>query len=99
MTIDWERRQRITPKVFKLIATSNGKLPWYAWPGGYPLYYIHFDAYDEAHVLCPECAQATWESIQQGTESGKLYFEINWEDPELICECGKRIESAYAEKD
>lgn len=88
--------QRITPK---FVGEHDGKLPSYAWPGGYPMYYIYFDAYGHPAILCPECAQETWEQIQRGEETGTLYFETNWEDPELYCECGKRIESAYGEED
>jgi hypothetical protein len=31
---------------------DNGNLPAYAWPGGYPLYYLCADN----GVLCPQCA-------------------------------------------
>lgn len=89
----WENR-RITPA---FVADHDGKLPSYAWPGGCPQYYLHIDACEYAEVLCPDCAQKIWE---QRDEENALYFDTNWEDPELYCdECGKRIESAYAEED
>ena len=31
---------------------EHGKLPAYAWPGGYPLYYLCADG----GILCPQCA-------------------------------------------
>jgi len=37
-----------------------GKLVSYAWPGGYPVFYL--DHYDS--VLCPECAQAQEEEYR-----------------------------------
>lgn len=65
---------------------SGVKLDTYAWPGGYPLYYL---ATDDS-VLCPKCAN---DEDELPTAHG-----INYEDAALYCdECGQRIESAYAE--
>lgn len=63
---------------------ETGKLPAYAWPGGYPLYYLT----PEDSALCPHCA-----NNEIVTSS-----EVNWSDPELPCECcGDFIEAAYVE--
>jgi hypothetical protein len=68
--------------------------PAYAWPGGYPLFY--FD--NEGAILCPKCAREFAHQVR--TDKGKPLADINWEDPKLYCdECGKRIETAYAEED
>jgi hypothetical protein len=66
---------------------EDGSLPSYAFPGGYPLYYVCKDN----SVLCPACANK--EDIVIIIRVG-----INFEDPALYCdECSQRIESAYTE--
>ena len=68
----------------------DDKLPKWAWPGGYPLYYLD----NENNVLCPACAS------KDGYESEPVACDVNWEDPDLYCDdCGERIESAYAEEE
>ena len=69
----------------------------YAWPGGYPMYYLTADS----GVLCPGCVES---AIADGTacdpkDPGHIVgHDANWEDPHLYCDgCGERIESAYAE--
>lgn len=67
---------------------NNGKLPAWAWPGGYPLYYLD----EEDNVLCPKCANKT------GYCADVVAYNMNWEDGGLYCDdCSQRIESAYAE--
>ena len=68
--------------------------PTYAWPGGYPLYYITRDN----GVLCPDCAnrnlKLTLDRIdpQWSIEA----VEINYEDDFLICDnCSTIIKPAY----
>lgn len=69
------------------ITDSNGKLPAFAWPGGYPLFYLD----GENFVICPACAN------MDGPATLETYA-VNWEDPNLYCDtCTNRIESAYAE--
>jgi hypothetical protein len=68
------------------IRLKDGTLPAYAWPGGYPVFYLD----GENCVLCPKCAnkEATAPTV----------YGVNWEDPQLFCEeCNECIESAYAE--
>lgn len=68
---------------------KDGNLPAYAWPGGYPLFYL--DA--ENNVLCPKCANKNDEYTAQIVAQ-----DCNWEDPSLYCDhCSERIESAYAD--
>lgn len=67
---------------------TNGKLVSYAWPGGYPVWYITKDSL----TICPDCANKV------DTSDPPIACDVNWEDSELFCDdCGKRIESAYAE--
>lgn len=74
----------------------------YAWPGGYPLYFITSDC----SVLSWDALVANRDLIAREIEcsmpSGEwdvVGFQINWEDPALFCDVtGERIESAYAEE-
>ena len=69
---------------------SDGKLSTFAWPGGYPIFYL--DKHD--NVLCPACAN----EHEPGEDDAPVHADVNWEDPSLYCdECSERIESAYAE--
>lgn len=81
---------------------SDLALSKWAWPGGYPIYYID----GACDSLCPECAEKLRRHVNtQLKEDGFLLKEeviigqdVNWEDASLYCEdCGRRIESAYAE--
>lgn len=72
----------------------------YAWPGGYPIFYLA----EDNGVLCPKCVE---ENLDQCIGDPEETFhdqwkivahDCNWEDPSLYCDhCGKRVESAYAE--
>ena len=74
---------------------NDGKLPEYAWPGGYPMYYL---AKDDG-VLCPACANQYTVGRDNDRQLEPVVYGINYEDTELYCEnCDRRIESAYAEE-
>ena len=78
-------------------AIRNGA---YAWPGGYPLYFVTSDgaalSFDAAKLGRRYILQSiahrsdrTWRVVG---------VDVNWEDPALYCEeTGERIPSAYAE--
>jgi hypothetical protein len=69
-----------------LIRDSNGKLPAYAWPGGYPIVYVSSEGFE----YCPDCAN------QEDADPKILDYAIHWEGEPIICDgCGKEIESAY----
>lgn len=71
----------------KHILDDKGNLPSFAWPGGYPLFYL--DA--ESNILCPDCANENDEY-----SAPIVAHDANWEDDSLYCDhCNKRIESAY----
>lgn len=73
---------------------DDGTLASWAWPGGYPIYYL-----DKGNrPLCPSCAQ---ELDNTGDDEDKpIRNDINWENSSLTCdECNQRIESAYAEEE
>lgn len=72
----------------------------YAWPGGYPTYFVACDG----EAFCHRCAKENGKAIVEALRSpvGNAWAvvgqEINWEDATLYCvHCGDRIESAYAE--
>jgi len=70
----------------------NGK---YAWPGGYPLFFVNKDG----DCICMDCARKEYKSVSRDLlHNGEMVCDINWEDKDLICEyCGNQIESAYGE--
>jgi hypothetical protein len=73
----------------------NGELPRYAWPGGYPMYYLAKDN----GVLCPKCANAFNPERDNDAQLEPVEYGVNYEDSQLYCEnCNVRIESAYAEE-
>lgn len=83
---------------------SDGSPEAYAWPGGYPLYYVCRDG----GALCPKCVKAEEPLAHDNCPREQcrehdpqwciIGHGINWEDPDLYCDhCGSRIESAYAE--
>ena len=80
-------------------ALRNGP---YAWPGGYPLYFVTSDgAALSFDAVRSEYKQVLF-SIRHGVNDGwrVIGMQVNWEDPDLYCgHTGKRIESAYAEED
>lgn len=72
----------------------------FAWPGGYPLYFIC----DDGEALCCDCAKKKrrniLESIAHNHRSGwrVVALDINYEDDTLFCaHCNAQIESAYAD--
>ena len=70
------------------IADENGRLPAYAWPGGYQLFYV--DNHD--CVLCPDCAN-DHDNYGGGTV---VAYDINYEDATLSCDaCNKWIDPSY----
>lgn len=72
----------------------------YAWPGGYPTYFITSDGAALSHKSVRENFRAVVDSIKTNNADGwqVVAVEVNWEDPELFCDhSNERIESAYAE--
>lgn len=78
---------------------ENGKIQAYAFPGGYPLYFITADN----DYLCPECVNENLADIEapdnDSWEWTLIGADINWEDTGLCCcHCSRLIESAYGEE-
>lgn len=72
----------------------------FAFPGGYPTYFITDDGDCLSYDSAKENAEQIIDAIQTKDNSGWRVVgrEVNWEDPDLYCaDSGKRIPSAYAE--
>jgi len=74
--------------------------PW-AWPGGYPLFFVTSDGEALSFRSAEREREAICEAIAEGNRNNDWFVigvEINYEDPQLYCfHSGERIESAYAE--
>lgn len=82
-------------------AMRNGP---YAWPGGYPLYFIMADGEALSFKSAKAERRYILEALRDGNEQRwfvdwrVVAVDVNWENPDLICaHSGDRIESAYAE--
>ena len=68
------------------------RLPMFAWPGGYPIFYVD----SGGNVVCPDCSS----ELDDWAEHLIVGTDINYEDSGLYCDvCGKAIESAYLESE
>jgi len=72
----------------------------YAWPGGYPTFYLT----EDGDALCHDCARfhrrELLEAIADDNGSGwrVVCLEVNYEEPDLQCDhCHKLIPSAYVD--
>ena len=78
-------------------AIRNGA---YAWPGGYPLYFVTSDGAALSFSSARYNRRNILEAIASKASDGwrVVAIDTNWEDPDLRCDdTGERIESAYAE--
>lgn len=72
----------------------------YAWPGGYPRFFITSDGAALSYAAARECQGEIDSAIGSQSNCGWriVACDVNWEDPDLICDhTGARIESAYSE--
>lgn len=79
-------------------AMRNGA---YAWPGGYPLYFVMDDGEALSFKAAKENVRLILESIAYDCRDGwrAVALDINWEDQDLVCaHTGERIESAYGDE-
>lgn len=90
-------KAKYSPKIESCLM-ENGKLQSYAFPGGYPLFYVTADN----SVLCPECSNQS--DVDYNDRDDKQWnivaADVNYEDDSLFCDhCSKVIESAYGDPD
>ena len=72
----------------------------YAWPGGYPLYWIMSDGEAIKWSVCKNERRNMLEALARKDQSGwrPIAFDINYEDNDLYCaHTGDKIESAYGD--
>jgi hypothetical protein len=72
----------------------------YAWPGGYPRYFVAHDGEALSYAAATENKAQIVDDIRECENSGwrVIGCEINWEDTELYCaHTNKRIPSAYGD--
>jgi hypothetical protein len=81
-------------------ALRNGP---YAWPGGYPLYFVTADGGALSFATAWEERSNIAEAINKSDNTGGwrvVGMDVNWEDTELYDDhTSERIESAYEEDD
>jgi len=78
-------------------AIRNGA---YAWPGGYPLYFITSDGAALSFDAAKAERRNILQSIAHRSNDGwrVIGADVNWEDQDLACDhTGERIPSAYGE--
>lgn len=78
-------------------AMRNGP---YAWPGGYPLYFITNDGAALSFKAAKDNARSIIESIAHNARDGwrVVACDVNWEDDSLLCDATfEQIPSAYGE--
>jgi hypothetical protein len=72
----------------------------YAWPGGYPCYFITNDGAALSFATARKERRCILETLRDKDNSGwrVVAVDINWEDSDLVCDhSGDPIESAYGE--
>jgi len=72
---------------------SDGTLPAFAWPGGYPIFYLMADG----ECLCSKCANKEGATVDHEDKEWRIAAQdIHWEgDPIQCAHCNRDIESAY----
>jgi len=73
----------------------------FAWPGGYPLYFLTSDGAALSFKTAREEFASVCDSIRRGLDDGwrVVATEINYEDPDLFCaHSSEKIESAYCDE-
>ncbi len=86
------------------LEVNREPLPAFAWPGGYPLFYVFTDG----GVICPACLNNNIDQIDEANRTGRGCnshggwavdgVDANYEDEDMVCDhCHKPIPAAYAD--
>lgn len=70
----------------------------FAWPGGYPKYFITSDGAALSYTAAIACASEIMEAIELKLSCGwrVVAVDVNWENEDLVCDhTGEPIECAY----
>jgi hypothetical protein len=93
----WQRTSCIDEKLASYVNAKTGELASFSSYGCYPIFYIVDVPYDGLTIACPACASNVPDNFPEGARV--VNADANWENPDMFCDCGKRIESAYAENE
>jgi hypothetical protein len=72
----------------------------YAWPGGYPVYFIASDGEALSFKAVKENYKEVLRAMREQSDDGwrVIYMDVNWGEYDWYCaHSGERIESAYGE--
>ena len=78
------------------------KVGAYAWPGGYPLFFLMADGEALSFSAAQDNAAEIRDSIRRGFRDGwrPVACDVNWEDAEMRCaHTGARIDAAYLQSE
>lgn len=73
----------------------------YAWPGGYPIYFLTDDGTALSYDAVKENYREVLSAVKNNDNNGwkVIAADVNWEDGFLYCShTGDKIESAYGEE-
>lgn len=105
---DWSRAAPLRPVYRRTYATiettaelrATLRAGAYAWPGGYPLYFVTSDGAALSFDSVRQELRAVLSSIASGANDGwrVVACQINYDDSHLICDhSGDRIACAYGD--
>jgi hypothetical protein len=72
----------------------------YAWPGGYPCYFLTSDGETMSFKAAQQEAERIREAIREKSDDGwrVVACDINWEDSDMVCcHTNEKIEAAYGD--
>ncbi len=83
-------------KVKDMTRDSDGKLPAFAWPGGYTIIYLDRDN----SILCADCATKSLDDVDEIPQFKPVCSDTYDEGPTLQCDqCNCDLESSYGDPD
>lgn len=74
----------------------------YAWPGGYPLYFVMADCEPMSFEAVAVNKGEVFAAFEEGGDDAwrPVFVQINWESTDLYCaHTGMQIEAAYVEEE
>lgn len=85
-------------KLAELLSMNGGRLPKYITKDSYPVYYVT----KQGKILCPYCANlillGNSRLFKDNITADDLQdYRINWDNYDLVCEHGHKIDSATLE--
>lgn len=88
-----EFHSEMTKKLREILG-SDGKLPTYAWPGGYSFVYYT----EQGEEMCPDCANIEFSDPHLGFGDPPTDYDVHYEGPPVQCVgCNLMIPSEYGD--